>query len=188
MTLLTSADGIVGFLFTLHSYAPAVPILRVQAISLPLVFVDYLLVCALMAAGRERMWIAIVAAACLLDPALDWVLIRAAEALYGNGGIGAALATLVTEGFLFACTFRALPAETLSRTAFRVASRAVALGALQAAVVLASRSVGVPWFGAAVLGGVAYAIAIKQLGLLPRDVTAWLGDLTVRRAVARDAA
>jgi len=188
VTLLTSADGVVGFLFTLNRYAPAVPILRIQAVSLPLVFVDYLLVCGLMAAGRERLWIAIVAVACVLDPVLDWLLIRATDALYSNGGIGAALATLTTEVFLFACTLRALPAETLSRSAFRIGGRAAALGFIQATVILGSRAVGVPWLPAAVLGGIAYALAVRELGLLPRDVTAWLGDLAVRREAARDAA
>jgi len=187
-TLFVSAEDIVGFLFTLHSFSPAVPILRVQAIGLPLVFVDYLLVCALMAAGRERTWIAIVAVACLLDPALDWLLIRAAGAAYGNGGIGAALATLITEAFLFGCTFRSLPAQTLSLSAFRVAGQAAAICAVQVAVMLASRGAGVPWPAAAVLGGIVYTILAKELGLLPRDVTAWLSSIAAPRHAARDAA
>jgi O-antigen/teichoic acid export membrane protein len=187
VTLLTSAQDIVAFLFTLTSYAPAVPILRLQAIGLPLVFVDYLLVCALMAVGRERMWIAIVAVACVLDPALDWILIRAADAAYANGGIGAAVATLLTELFLFGATFRALPAGTLDRSAVRIAVRTVAVGAIQAAAVLLARAVGVPWPLAAVIGGLLYLAAVTRLRLVPPDVMAWLADLAVRRpALSQD--
>jgi hypothetical protein len=161
-----------------------VPILRLQAIGLPLVFVDYLLVCALMAVGRERIWIAIVAVACVLDPALDWILIRAADAAYANGGIGAAVATLLTELFLFACTLRALPSGTLDGSAVRVAARTVAVGAVQAAAVLVARAAGIPWPLAAAIGGLIYLAAVTRLRLVPPDVMAWLADVAVRRPAA----
>jgi O-antigen/teichoic acid export membrane protein len=181
-TLFVLAQDIVSFLFTLGAFAPAVPILRIQALTVPLVFVDYLLVCGLMAVGRERIWLAIVVAACFLDPALDWVLIRAADAAYSNGGIGAALATLLTEIFLFACVFRALPAGVLDGASLRVAARAALVGGLQGAALVAFRVVGVPWVAAAALAGCLYVLAVIRLRLLPPDVVGWLGELIRRRS------
>jgi O-antigen/teichoic acid export membrane protein len=182
VTLLVLAQDIVSFLFTLSAFAPAVVILRIQAVTVPLVFVDYLLVCGLMAVGRERIWLAIVVAACFLDPALDWVLIRAADAAYGNGGIGAALATMLTEIFLFACVLRALPAGALDATSLRLAGRVALVAALQAAALVGLRTAGIPWVAAAALAGCGYGLAVLWLRLLPPDVLSWLGELIRRRA------
>ena len=160
VTLFALADEIVGFLFTLASYAPAVPILRVQAVSLGLVYVDYLLVCILMAIGRERRWIAFVAASCLLNPAINWLLIPAAAASLGNGAIGAAVGKLVTEVLFLVCTLRALPSGIFGAESRRVAARAVALGVL--------------------LGAFLFA-AVLRTGLLPPDVTGWIAGSLLRR-------
>jgi len=182
VTLFVLAQDIVSFLFTLAAFAPAVPILRIQAVTVPLVFVDYLLVCALMAIGRERTWLAIVVGACFLDPALDWVLIGAADAAYGNGGIGAALATMLTEVFLFACVLRALPSGVLDASSLRVAARVAVVGSLQGAALVTARVAGVPWLAAAVLAGCVYVLAVIRLRLLPSDLVSWLGELIERRA------
>src|SRR5262249_18033287 len=127
VALLVLADEIIGALFTLERYRPSVPILRVHALSLGMVFVDYYLVGILMAIGRERQWIRIVAAACLVNPALNWVLIPLTASRLGNAGIGAGLATLVTEVFILACALRVVPAGTFARAPARVASRPAAL-------------------------------------------------------------
>jgi O-antigen/teichoic acid export membrane protein len=175
------AEEIVALLFTLEAYGPAVPILRVQAGSLALLFIDFYLVGILMAIGRERRWMAIVLGGCLVCPTLNWLLIPLAQAHWGNGGIGAALATLITEAGIMAAVLRSLPAGTFGRDAMRVAGRAVALGAGLAAVLLAGRAAGIPWMATATLGGAGYLAAAVWLGLVPADVLAWVRGLAPRR-------
>ncbi len=179
--LFTLAEDIVGALFTLQSYAPAVPILRIQALSLALMFVDYLLVCALMAIGKERVWIAILVAACVLNPVLNWLLIPATDAQYANGAIGAALATLLAEVFIMASALRALPSATFGIESARVATRAIALGVLLGAALLVGRMLGVPWLLAGAAGGVGYMAAVVWLRILPSDVVLWARDVILRR-------
>jgi O-antigen/teichoic acid export membrane protein len=172
------AEEIVAVLFTLEAYGPAVPILRIHAGSLALVFVDFYLVGILMAIGRERRWIAISIGACVASPALNWLLIPLADARWGNGGIGAAVATLTTEACILAAVLGSLPAGTFGREQARVAVRAVALGAGLAAVLLAGRATGVPWMLTATLGGAGYLAAALWLGLVPADVLGWVRELT----------
>jgi O-antigen/teichoic acid export membrane protein len=181
MMLLVLAEDVVDLLFTLRGYARVVPILRIEAVSLAFVFVDYFLVCTLMAIGRERIWIAIVAASCVLNPALNFVLIPATDALYANGAIGAALATLLTEIFFLVSTLRALPAGVIGVDSARVAIRAVALGGVLGALLVGSRAVGVPWVLAAAVWGCAYVAAVFQFGLVPPDVIAWARGMILRR-------
>ena len=184
VTLFALADQIVGFLFTLASYASAIPILRIQAVSLGLMYVDYLVVCILMAIGRERRWIAFVAAACFLNPAINWLLIPATEASFGNGAIGAALGKLVTEVLFMVCTLRALPVGIFGAESWRVAARAAALGVALGAFLLGSRAIGAPWVLAGALGGTGYLAAAVWCRLLPPDVTTWVVGSLLRRPIA----
>jgi O-antigen/teichoic acid export membrane protein len=182
--LLTLADRIIDFLFTLASYAPAVPILQIHAISLALVFMDHLFVCILMASGRERSWIAIIGSACLLIPVLNWILIPAADQAYQNGGIGAALARLLTELFILAAVVRAMPAGIFGAEVVRAAVGALTLGAMLGVVLVGSRSIGVPWPLAAAVAGCGYLAAALRFGLLPTDLLVWLGARLTRRTPA----
>jgi O-antigen/teichoic acid export membrane protein len=179
--VLVLAPDVVGFLFTLQSYAPAVPVLRIQAISLSLIFVDFLLVCVLMASGRERTWLGIVGAACVLDPLLCWLLIPVAEAQFANAAVGAALATLVTEVFILGSALRVLPRGLFDAGTLRVAAQAVGLGAALGVVLVVARMSGLPWIAVAALGGLAYAGAVARTGVLPADLGAWLRGLLRRR-------
>jgi len=181
VTFFILAESIVGSLFTLQSYAPAVPLLRIQALSLALIFVDYLLTCILLATGRERTWITILGAACLVNPAVNFVLIPATSAAYANGAIGAALATLLTEIFILICALRVVAAGTFDAGSVRVAVRAAVLGGILATALLASRPLGIPWMLAAAVGGAGYLAAVVRLGLLPPDIKAWVGGLLRRR-------
>jgi O-antigen/teichoic acid export membrane protein len=179
--LLVLAPDVVGFLFTLQSYGPAVPVLRIQAISLSLIFVDFLLVCVLMAIGRERTWLAIIGAACVLNPVLCWLFIPIAEASFGNAAIGAALATFASEVFILGSALRAVPRGLFGLGTLRVAAQALGLGAALGAVLVAARATGVPWVVAAAAGGAAYAAAVARTGVLPADVSAWLRGLVLRK-------
>src|SRR5581483_2721073 len=170
------AREVVGLLFTLEAYGPAVPILRIHAASLALVFMDFYLVGILMAIGRERRWITIAVGACILNPALNRLLIPLADARWGNGGIGAAVTMLVTEACVLTAVVRSLPRGTFGRESVRVVRRAVGLGVALAAALVAGRAAGVPWMLAAALGALAYLGAVLQLRLLPPDVVAWLGS------------
>ncbi|HEV8674872.1 MAG TPA: flippase [Methylomirabilota bacterium] len=181
VVLLVLAEEIVGFLFTLDAYGPSVPVLRVHALSLAMVFVDYYLVGILMAMGRERVWIAIVGAACVVNPALNVLLIPPTEFWFGNGGIGAAVATLVTEVFILAWALYAIPAGTFGRASARVAARAAVLGGAMAAVLVTGRALGAPWMLAAAFAGVGYLIAVVRLGILPQDVSRWARGMVRRR-------
>ena len=170
VALFLLAEDVVGTLLTLRGYANTVPILRIEALLVPFLFVDYLLVCALMACGRERRWLAIVATACVLVPILDFVCIVAANDWTGNGGLGAALATLLVELAFLAATVRSLPARTLDRGAFGAAALAASLGIVDGATLVLARSAGVPWPVAATLGALVYAVGALRLGLVPPDI------------------
>jgi O-antigen/teichoic acid export membrane protein len=184
VALFTLARDIVGFLFTLEAFGASVPVLQVHAFTLGLLFVDFFLVGVLMAIGRERTWIAIAGAACVVSPLLSRFLIPLAAARYGNGGIGAALGTLLTEAFIMVWALRLFPAGTLGWESARVAAQAAGAGLVMGVLVVLGRAFDVPWVAAGVVGGIAYLGLVLRLGLLPPEAARWLLGLVVRRAPA----
>ena len=168
--LFVLAPDIVALLFTVPEFEPTVPILRINAITLGIIFVDYYLATILTAVGRERQWLAISVGACLLNPLLNWVLIRETHLHYGNGGIGAALATLGTEIFVLIYALRLVPSGTFGATSTRVALRAATAGALTAAVLVMGLTLGVPWMASAAAGMLVYAGIVIRFRLVPDEV------------------
>jgi O-antigen/teichoic acid export membrane protein len=170
VTLFVLAHDIVAFLFTVPEFAPTVPILRINALTLGVIFVDYFLATILIAVGRERQWLAISVGACILNPVLNWVLITHTHRQYGNGGIGAALATLATEVFVLFYALHLLPRGTFSRASARVALRAAAAGGLSGAILCLGLLLGLPWIGVALAGLLVYTAIVLRLGLVPDEI------------------
>ncbi len=169
VSLLVLAPEIVATLFS-APFVNTVPILRVQAFTLGLLFLDYFLATVLMAIGRERAWLRIAVVACALNPALNWIAIPLTQARYGNGGIGAAAATLTTEACVAVCALALTPRGALGAA---WAGRLLRLGAgavAMAGVVAVSLGLGAPWILGGVLGGLAYLGVVVRLGLVPADV------------------
>ncbi|HEV8307173.1 MAG TPA: flippase [Methylomirabilota bacterium] len=182
VVLLTLAHEIVEFLFTLPAFGPSIPILRIHGLTLALLFVDFFLGGVLMAVGRERAWVMIASGACLLNPALNWVLIPLTDQHFGNGGIGAALATVATEAFVMVWALRVFPRGTFGRESWRVALRASGAGVLLAVFLLLGRLTGVPWMLVGALGGLGYLGLVIWLEILPEDITRLARGLLARRA------
>jgi len=169
VALLTLAQPIVGLLFG-PEFGPAVPILRIKALTMVVLFVDYYLATILIAVGRERSWLAIAVAACVVSPTLNWVLIPLTDLRYSNGGVGAAVATLVTEVFIMTCAIRVAPPDALGTGPWRVAFQATGAGMAAGGVILLGLALGGPWIPVGIAGGVTYLALVLRLGLVPADV------------------
>jgi O-antigen/teichoic acid export membrane protein len=170
VTIFVLAHDIVAFLFTVPEFAPTVPILRINALTLGFIFVDYYLATILIAVGRERQWLAISVGACVLNPALSWALITHTHRYYGNGGIGAALATLATEVFVLFYALHLLPSGTFSRASTRVALRAATAGGVSAGGLGLGLLLGLPWIAVALGALLIYAAIVLWLGLVPDEI------------------
>ena len=169
VALVTLAPYVVDILFT-SAFRNSVPILRIHAFTLGLLYLNFLLARILMAIGRERAWLGIAVMGCVLNPALNWVAIGFTQARYGNGGIGAALATLVMEMCIATCALRLVPRGALGWAFAGVTLRLLMAGAATAAVIVLGLALDAPWVLAGIAGAVAYMVLILYFGLVPEDV------------------
>ena len=95
--VFAGSEWIIKLFFGLKEYAPSVILLKIFAVGLLLVYIDFILISAVIAADKQRSWTIAALIAMLVNPALNYFLIPFTQVHYGNGGIGSAIATLLTE-------------------------------------------------------------------------------------------
>ena len=104
------AEPIIHFFMGIEEYGPSIIILQIFALSIPFIYIDIILGSALMgAANKQRAWAVIGLIAIFINISVNYLLIPYTQEVYANGGIGAAIATLITEIFVMGSAFYLLP-------------------------------------------------------------------------------
>jgi O-antigen/teichoic acid export membrane protein len=158
-----------------HSIAPIV----LLAPSFPLVAVDMMIGTALNARDRQRQWALTGVAAAVLNPTLNFILIPYTQRQFGNGAIGAATVTTVTELFMMVVGLWLMPKGVLVRETAVWALRCLVACLVMAALVTLLRDafIVVP-VGVGVLSYVAASLSLGTLSLT--DVRGTLKHLVER--------
>lgn len=109
------SSSIIDFFMGLNGYTPSVLILKIFALSIPIVYVDVILGSAILGAtDKQKSWTLVGFLAIFVNISINLFLIPYTQSAYGNGGIGAAIATLVTELFVMAFAISLLPTSYLA--------------------------------------------------------------------------
>ena len=161
LLIFVYAEAIIQFFMGLDEYGPSVLILQIFAISIPFIYIDIILGSALLsAADRQKSWATVGLFAIFVNIGINAVLIPYTQANYGNGGIGAAIATLFTEVFMMISALYLLPGTYLK--GFKIAYLLKPIGAslIMMVAVLALLLVNLYWLLAIVLAGVVYVFGL----------------------------
>jgi O-antigen/teichoic acid export membrane protein len=154
---------IIHFFYGISQYQPSVVNLQIFTIGLPLIYIDMVLGTALFACDKQKQWAATAFFAALFNIGLNYFLIPLFEIKAGNGGIGAAIATLATEFFVLVNAIYLLPDGVLQRSVSPVALKAIAAGIVLAGVLGAGTVFGIPWFIQPVIGVAIYGAILLLL-------------------------
>jgi Na+-driven multidrug efflux pump len=118
----------------------------------------------LIAADRQLAWTGVMAACCIVNPALNLILIGLFERAYHNGALGASYALLITDGLVGVAAVALLPRDLLGRMRTilpRVLRAALAAGIMGAGVwALREQFVLVP-LGSGLVIFIAAALALR---------------------------
>ena len=139
----------------------AVPLIIILSLQMPVVAIDMVLGTVVMAIGRERMWVRVGLAALALNVTANLVCIPLLENATGNGAIGAALITVLTEILMFVGAIILLPKSVLDAYTL-VPTAKILVGSVLAAM---GASLVLPWSLplAAGVGALIYVIAVMLL-------------------------
>jgi O-antigen/teichoic acid export membrane protein/serine acetyltransferase len=171
------APAIVRLLFGV-AYAHAGQILVVLGISIVPTYLNISAGTYLISMDRQVAWTWVMGVACLLNPLINFVTIPLFQHQFGNGGLGAAVAFLLTEVVMSVGGLWLLPRHMLDREALRPLFRSAIATALMGLVVwqLRAHFIGIPIaVGATVFLGLAVA-----LRAIPREDLALAAPLAAK--------
>jgi len=157
-------DRIVHALHWSDSFQHSILPIVLLAPSFPLVAVDMMIGTALNARDRQRQWALTGVAAAVLNPTLNLILIPYAQQRFGNGAIGAATVTTLTELFMMVVGLCLMPRGVLVRDTARWALRCLCACLVMVVVVLLLRDAFLPV--PVIVGALAYVAASLSLGTL----------------------
>jgi O-antigen/teichoic acid export membrane protein len=144
------------------SFSNAVLPIALLAAGLPLVAVNMIIAPALAALDRQRQWALAGVGAAILNPALNFVAIPYTQSEFGNGGIGAAAVTTLTEVYLLGVALWLLPSGVLDLATWKHVSRSFFAGLVMAGDLLLVLDL--PVLILIPLGAVIYAVVSWAMG------------------------
>jgi O-antigen/teichoic acid export membrane protein len=149
---------IINFFFGISGYGPSVDNLNLFAIGLPMLYIDMVLGTAIIACNKQRQlaWVAL--AGVLTNVGLNSLMIPFTQNGLGNGGIGAAIATICTEFVVLVAHVRIIDRSLLESSDSSVMIKAAGAGAVLAAFYMLTLKfdIGVYWMAHAALGAFVY--------------------------------
>lgn len=166
------AEQIIGFFFGLGEYGPSVAVLRIFSVGLLLVYIDMVLGTALFATDKQRQWTAVALIAVFLNPLINYYMIPYSQTHFGNGGIGAAIATIVTEFFVLMCAVNLMPKSIFQQSSIGVPMKSIASGVAMAGSIWIAHMTGLTWILQGAIGLVTYlGVLVSLKTLAPEDLT-----------------
>jgi O-antigen/teichoic acid export membrane protein len=148
-------------------FGESIPVMMVLAASTIPTYLNILINQLLIAAERQIIWTKVMAAACVVNPAINLVLINYYQQTHDNGAFGAAWALLLTEGLMTIVGIVILPRRILGWSNVVSMAKSCSAAGLMALGVWYTQNyfILIP----IATGVVVYLVAALTLGALPRE-------------------
>jgi O-antigen/teichoic acid export membrane protein len=174
------ADDIISM--TYHGqFRETIPLMRILALSIPLVVIDMVLGMVMFASDRQKQWMILGAVTMFINPAINIFAIPYAVDHFDNGAIGAATATVVTELVVLGGALVLVPRGVMDRATTSFVLRCLAAAATMAVIVLALGDI--PLAAKIVVGVLSYAAATLLFRVATRAELEWFrSHLSARSA------
>jgi O-antigen/teichoic acid export membrane protein len=185
LTAAAFAAQIIDLFYGLTGYEQSTPVYQILLIGLPVLYVDFVLGTALNASDRQRELAYVSLAAIPVNILLNLVLIPFSQQRLGNGGIGSAAATVVTECGIMVAFLLLLPKGLLAGFRFGVVTRGIVACGVSAAGIWLLGLLNVFWPLQAVAGVAGYAVLLRWMGTFEPEEDQLIREVFTRRGIAR---
>jgi O-antigen/teichoic acid export membrane protein len=170
------SDKIVQLFYGLEGYGPSVVILRILSAGILFVYVDMILGTAILGCDKQRQWSVTALFAIFVNVALNYFMIPYSQKYLGNGGIGAAVATIITELFVMICAIFLLHRDALENWHAAVFLKVMIAGLLMAGSLWLIPSGEVFWIVQAIACAAVYIISLLLLKTLEPSELKFIRD------------
>lgn len=150
------APNIIGFFYGLPAYKPSGPTLQVLSCGLLFLYIDMVLGTALLAFDKQKQLSLVAFCAIPVNVGLNYFMIPLTQSAMGNGGVGAAAATILTELCVMVSAVIIMPRGVLKGFGFWPLAKGIASGVVMVLSFWIMRLVGVPWIPSVILGFTVY--------------------------------
>jgi O-antigen/teichoic acid export membrane protein len=150
------AKEIVSLFYGLEEYSSSVILLQCLAGGMIFLHIDMILGTTLLASDKQKQLMVVSLMTIPVNIGLNLVMIPYTQAHYANGGIGAAIATGITEMFVLTSAIRILPKGVLDRFRYPVIPKSIASGIVMGLFIWIGTVFAVSWVVLGVLGTALY--------------------------------
>jgi O-antigen/teichoic acid export membrane protein len=161
--VFAGAEQIIALFFGLKEYGPSVLLLRIFSVGLLLVYIDFILISTLVASDKHRQWTFAALVAMLVNPMLNYFMIPFTQLQLGNGGIGAAIATLITELLVMCMALYLMPPKIFERAPLDISLKGILAGLLMIISMYVMSRYNVAFVPQAVIGLGIYGCALLSV-------------------------
>jgi O-antigen/teichoic acid export membrane protein len=168
------SGDIIDLFYGIEEYGPSALILKIFAVGVVLVYVDFILGSTILATDKQKKWAAVGFIAILFNTGLNYLAIPLSQTIWGNGGIGAAVATLATEAFILVSALLMLPGHYFRGYEVSLLGKALLSGCLMGGLVWGLHGTGIHWIVQLVCSSIVYmgfiflfkVITIREIAFL----------------------
>jgi len=160
---VTFAQDVIGLLYGLPAYEPSILVFRVFSFGIIFLFSDMMIGTTLLASNKQGQQSLLALAAIPLNIGMNYAMIPYFQERLGNGGVGAAIATILTELFIMIAGMSILAKGTLVGFRYRVVLKAMVAGVSMALFLLGMTALGVPWFALIITSPLVYGAVLLAL-------------------------
>ena len=150
------SSKIIELFFGLNGYQPSILILQIFSAGMLLVYIDILLGTSLLASDKQLRLSIVSFVAIFINIGLNYFLIPYTQHHYGNGSIGAAIATLVTEFSVMISMLSLVPKTILAESKVTAQSKILLSGGIMTISIYILHSLHVYWIVQAIVASIIY--------------------------------
>ncbi len=166
--LIALARPIVDLLFGLEHYSNSIILLQILALTLPLVYVNFIFGTVNTSADRQKALSIVSIIATFINIGLNFWLIPFFQKSNGNGAIGAAIATLITEMGVMAMFGYLLPRGCFSKDNLLVIMKSLFAGIISGILLWYIENICQLWFASGIISVVIYTALLIQVNVLTK--------------------
>ncbi|MGM0588468.1 MAG: flippase [Bacteroidota bacterium] len=161
IVIFAFAENIIELFMGLEEYAHSVLVLQIFSLSIPIIYIDLIIGSVILgAANKQKGWAVVGFLAIFLNVGVNLMMIPYAQEIYQNGGLGAAVATLLTELFMFGSALYLLPNSYMANFRMEYVAKPLLAGVTMAAVIWGLSSLQLYWIFTAILAGIVYLLGL----------------------------
>jgi O-antigen/teichoic acid export membrane protein len=179
------AQNIVAFFYGMKQYSASIPILQVLASGAIFLFVNMILGTVLISSDRQRQQTYLTFGAIPVSIALNLFLIPYTQRYYGNGGIGAALATVIVEMLVMITMLKMAPQGSFKGFQLLKLLKIAAATSVSGLCAYILREIGFFWIASAFVGIIIYIPVLRKIRGIGDDEWAMAKDLMKTLPYAR---